>query len=78
MILARPEGRGKRFWQNSRASVAARPASRYHDIRNSGVMLIGAYPGRSVIGTGGERLQAVLEGYDRFLIEKDLSSQHVA
>ena len=25
--------------------------------------------------TGGERLQAVLEGYDRFLIEKDLSSQ---
>ncbi len=27
------------------------------------------------MGTGGERLHEVLEGYDRFLIEKDLSSQ---
>lgn len=27
------------------------------------------------MGAGGERLQAVLEGYDRFLIEKDLSGQ---
>ena len=27
------------------------------------------------MGGGGERLQAVLEGYDRFLVEKDLSSQ---
>ncbi len=27
------------------------------------------------MGAGGERLQAVLEGYDRFLIDKDLSGQ---
>jgi len=27
------------------------------------------------MGAGGERLQAVLEGYDRFLIEKELSGQ---
>ena len=75
MILARPEGRGKGFWWDSWAWEAARPERSGHNTGNSGVMLIGAYPGRSAMRIGGERLHGTLEGYGRFLIEKDLSSQ---
>ncbi len=69
MILAGPGGRDKRFWQDSRPWLAARPARSEHGTGNSGVVLSDGYRGRSGMLAGGERVYEV-RGGRRFLIEK--------